>query len=173
MWRYASLCACICIGYGRYWKVFVLRYLQILRTYRHAGIKYLHCKFCARNTYCCICHYPPVFWSRYLHIPTAICGSLELQLPVVPPTRCTRTEEVEPQQRALVDAMMMTQVEVVVERLWLDDPAEVMRGAHRPMRSKELKHCTAPKTQTIKPWYEALCTIPQQWTWMKESVVNR
>jgi hypothetical protein len=147
----------------------VLRYLQILRTYRHAGIKYLHCKFCARNTYCCICHYPPVFWSRYLHIPTALCAgfdqdtytylllyapvsalvsarlrrrlcgriavasphrigaassryrrlatSLELQLPVVPPTRCTRTEEVEPQQRALVDAMMMTQVEVVVERL--------------------------------------------------------
>ena len=51
--------------------------------------------------------------SRYSRLAT----SLELQLPVVPPTRCTRTEEVEPQQRALVDAMMMTQVEVVVERL--------------------------------------------------------
>ena len=34
---------------------------------------------------------------------------------------------------------------------------------HRPMRSIELKHCTAQstqKTQKIKPWYAVLCTIP-------------
>ena len=51
----------------------MLRYLQILRIYRHAGIKYLHCKCFAINTYGCICHYPPVFSSRYLRIPTSIC----------------------------------------------------------------------------------------------------
>jgi hypothetical protein len=38
--------------------------------------------------------------------------SLELHLPVVHPTRCTRTEEVEPQQWALGEAMMRTHVEV-------------------------------------------------------------
>jgi hypothetical protein len=43
--------------------------------------------------------------------------SLELHMPVVQPTRCTRTEEVEPQQRALGEAMMRTHVEVMVERL--------------------------------------------------------
>jgi hypothetical protein len=41
--------------------------------------------------------------------------SLELK---VQPTRCTRTEEVEPrQQRALREVMMKTYVEVMVERL--------------------------------------------------------
>ncbi len=43
--------------------------------------------------------------------------SLELHMPVVQPTRCTRTEEVEPQQRALGEAMIRTHVEVIVERL--------------------------------------------------------
>jgi hypothetical protein len=44
--------------------------------------------------------------------------SLELHMPVVQPTRCTRTEEVEPrQQRALGEVMMRTYVEVMVERL--------------------------------------------------------
>jgi hypothetical protein len=38
--------------------------------------------------------------------------SLELHLPVVHPTRCTRTEEVEPQQWALGEAMTRTHVEV-------------------------------------------------------------
>ncbi len=39
--------------------------------------------------------------------------SLELQLP----TRCTRTEEVEPRQRAMGEAMMRLHVKVIVERL--------------------------------------------------------
>ncbi len=37
--------------------------------------------------------------------------SLELHLPVVQPTRCTRTEEVDPQKRALGEALMLTHVE--------------------------------------------------------------
>jgi hypothetical protein len=42
---------------------------------------------------------------------------LELHMPVVQPTRCTRTEEVEPQQQwALGEVMMRTFVEVMVER---------------------------------------------------------
>ena len=48
-------------------------------------------------------------------------------MPVVQPTGCTRTEEVEPrQQQALGEVMMRTNVEVMVERLWLDGPAKVM-----------------------------------------------
>jgi hypothetical protein len=44
--------------------------------------------------------------------------SLELHMPVVQPTRCTRTEEVELQQQwALGEVMMRTFVEVMVERL--------------------------------------------------------
>jgi hypothetical protein len=52
----------------------------------------------------------------------------ELHLPVVHPTRCTQTEDVEPQQWALCEAMMRTHVAVMVERLWPDDSAKVMSG---------------------------------------------
>jgi hypothetical protein len=79
--------------------------------------------------------------------------SLELHMPVVQPTRCTRTEEVEPQQLAMGEAMMRTHDEVIVERLLLDDSSKSY-AVHHPMRSIELKHCTAQstqKTQTIKP----------------------
>ena len=58
--------------------------------------------------------------------------SLELHMPVVQPTRCTRTEEVEPRlQRALGEVMMRTYVEVMVERLRLVGPAKVMRRTVR------------------------------------------
>ncbi len=43
--------------------------------------------------------------------------SLESNLPAVQPNRHTRTEEVEPEQRALGEAMIRTQVEVMVERM--------------------------------------------------------
>jgi hypothetical protein len=43
--------------------------------------------------------------------------SLELHLPVVHPTLCKRAEEVEPQQWALGEAMMRTNVEVMTRRL--------------------------------------------------------
>ena len=52
-----------------------------------------------------------------LHETQALPTSLELHMPVVQPTRCTRTEEVDPQQRALGEVMMRTYVEVMVERL--------------------------------------------------------
>jgi hypothetical protein len=43
--------------------------------------------------------------------------SLKLHLSVVQPTRCTRTEDVDPEQRVLGEASMRTHVEVMVERL--------------------------------------------------------
>jgi hypothetical protein len=53
-------------------------------------------------------------------------------MPVVQPTRCTRTEEVEPRlQWALGEVMMRTCVEVMVERLRLVGPAKVMRRTVR------------------------------------------
>ncbi len=39
------------------------------------------------------------------------------------------TEDVDPEQRVLGEASMRTHVEVMVERLSLDDPAKVMSGA--------------------------------------------
>ena len=58
--------------------------------------------------------------------------SLELHMPVVQPTRCTRTEEVEPRlQWALGEVMMRACVEVMVERLRLVGPAKVMRRTVR------------------------------------------
>jgi hypothetical protein len=43
--------------------------------------------------------------------------SLKLHSSVVQPTRCTRTEDVDPEQRVLGEASMRTHVEVMVERL--------------------------------------------------------
>ncbi len=43
--------------------------------------------------------------------------SLESNLPAKQPNRRTQTEEVEPQQRALGEAMIRTHVEVMVERM--------------------------------------------------------
>jgi hypothetical protein len=128
-------------------KVFLQTYLHIMIIYLLVGIKYLQFKFkIPAHTYCCMCHYPPVYLqgipapisapvsapvSAQLHrrlrgliavaSPHRIASltSLELHLPVVhwQPTRCTRTEEVEPHQWALDEAMMRTHVEVMVERL--------------------------------------------------------
>jgi hypothetical protein len=110
------------------------------------------------NDYCWMCHFPPVFCKMYLrvlrwflrrfiaqllsHRPNAsaphrvaartagdLQTSLELHLQVGQPTRCTRTEDVEPQQRVLGEAWMRTHVKGMVERLWLDDPANVKSGA--------------------------------------------
>jgi hypothetical protein len=118
-------------------KVFLQTYLHIMIIYLLVGIKYLQDKFkIPAHTYCCMCHYPLVFLQE---IPAPVSGpvsaqshrrlcgliavasphriasltSLELHLP----TRCTLTEEVQPNQRALDEAMMRTHVEVMVERL--------------------------------------------------------
>ena len=79
---------------------------------------------------------------------------LELHMPVVQPTRCTRTEEVEPQQQwALGEVMMRTYVEVMVERLWLDDPAKVSDApsdeVHRSWSSAQHNPRKNSKNQTM------------------------
>jgi hypothetical protein len=55
--------------------------------------------------------------SRRWRLAESMLTSLELHLPVVHPTCCTRTEEVEPPQLALGEAMMRTHLEVMIERL--------------------------------------------------------
>jgi hypothetical protein len=82
--------------------------------------------FCAVASPSALSHRSRVAVASPLHRsiasqPHRVAGDLptllELHLPVVYPTRCTRTEEVEPQPWALCEAMMRTHVKVMVERL--------------------------------------------------------
>ncbi len=70
--------------------------------------------------------------------------SLKLHPPVVQPTRCTRTKDVDPEQRVLGGASTRTHRShgrKVVTR-W-SSKSYARCTVCRPMRSKELMHCTA------------------------------
>jgi len=62
-------------------KVFLQKYLIILSIYLLVGIKYLQFKFkIPAHTYCCMCHYPPVFLQE---IPAPV--SAQVSAPVSAP----------------------------------------------------------------------------------------
>ncbi len=66
-----------------------------------------------------------VYFKKYLDIPTTVCVTILLYFaklsahtaPVSVPVYAPDSEEVEPQQRALGEAMKRTHVKVMVERM--------------------------------------------------------
>ncbi len=109
--------------------VFLQNYLCILRRF----LRRFLCRFLRGR----IAIASPLHRHRIVLAPHRVAArnagdvrtSLESNLPAVQPNRSTRTEEVEPQQWALGEAMIRTHVEVMVERMWLHDPAKIMSGA--------------------------------------------